>query len=53
MAGRERIRIAWLLDSPGPNTSDFFDALAELPDYDLNVLYCTGGNKKWHDSFSV
>ena len=53
MAGPERIRTAWLCNAPGPNTSDFFDALAKVPECDVDVFYCAAEHKKWRGSFSV
>ncbi len=44
------LRSAWLLVAPGPNTRDFFNALAAREDSDVTVFYCAPTHDKWHGS---
>jgi len=53
MTGSKRIRTAWLCNGPGPNTTDFFDALSKVPECDVDVLYCADRGTKWRGTFSV
>ncbi len=42
-----KLRLAILSNSPGPNQSQYFDALAKIADIDISVYYCARRNIKW------
>ncbi len=43
----QSLRLAILSNSPGPNQTQYFDALAKIADIDVSVYYCARKNIKW------